>query len=88
VLATLHSERFIGAAPPTVYPTLLDEGIYLCSVLSIYRILRAQGEVRERRWQAVHPAHVKPELLAAHYRLSLNWNPSLPPPVEATIGVG
>jgi putative transposase len=74
VLTTLHSERFVDAAPPTVYATLLDEGIYLCSVPSMYRILRAQGEVRERRRQAVHPPHLKPELLATRPNQIWSWD--------------
>lgn len=74
VLATLHSERFIDAAPPTVYATLLDEGTYLCSVPTMYRILRAAGEVRERRRQAVHPAHLKPELLATRPNQIWSWD--------------
>ena len=47
VLGLLHSERFVDQAPPSVYATLLGEGIYLCSVPTMYRILRAAGEVRE-----------------------------------------
>src|SRR5207253_11150771 len=65
VLAELHSERFVDQAPATVYATLLDEGRYLCSVATMYRLLRANGEVHERRRQATHPAAIKPELLAA-----------------------
>jgi putative transposase len=47
-----------------VFHELLDEGVYLASVSSMYRILRAHGEVTERRRQAVHPARVNPELIA------------------------
>ena len=64
VLGVLHHERFVDQAPASVYATLLDEGRYLCSVPTMYRLLRAAGEVRERRRQATHPATVKPELLA------------------------
>lgn len=74
VLAVLHSERFVDMAPPTVYVTLLDEGNYLCSVPTMYRILRGQGEVHERRRQAVHPAHLKPELLAAGPNQIWSWD--------------
>jgi hypothetical protein len=52
VLAVLHCERFVDAAPATVYATLLDEGRYLCSESTMYRILGERGEVRERRRQA------------------------------------
>lgn len=74
MLELLHSERFVDAAPPTVYATLLDEGCYLASVSTLYRVLRAHGEVRERRRQAVHPAHVKPELLAEQPNRVWSWD--------------
>ena len=74
VLEMLHSERFIDAAPPEVYATLLDEGIYLASVPTMYRILRSVDEVRERRRQATHPAHMKPELLADGPNLVWSWD--------------
>jgi putative transposase len=64
VLDILHDERFVDQAPASIYATLLDEGRYLCSVPTMYRLLRAEGEVRERRRQATHPATVKPELMA------------------------
>ena len=51
VLDALHSERFIDAAPHQIYATLLDEKRYLCSVRTMYRILAAEHEVRERRNQ-------------------------------------
>src|SRR5216683_2939185 len=54
-LDILHEERFVDQAPASVYATLLDEGRYLCSVPSMYRLLRADGEVHERRRQARHP---------------------------------
>ena len=60
----LNSERFCDQAPAQVWATLLDEGRYLASVSTMYRILRSQHQVRERRRQARHPAHVKPELVA------------------------
>ena len=49
MLDVLHEQRFVDAAPATVYATLLDEGTYLCSTASMYRILREAGEVRELR---------------------------------------
>jgi putative transposase len=65
VLATLHSERFADQAPAQVWATLLDEGTWLASESTMYRLLRADGEVRERRAQASHPPRVVPELVAA-----------------------
>jgi transposase InsO family protein len=74
VLGELHHERFVDQAPASVYATLLDEGQYLCSVPTMYRLLRAAGEVRERRRQATHPATVKPELLAARPNEVWSWD--------------
>ncbi len=74
VLAELHSERFVDQAPATVYATLLDEGRYLCSVATMYRLLRANGEVHERRRQATHPAAIKPELLATAPNQVWSWD--------------
>jgi len=64
VLDVLHSERFQDKAPNEVFATLLDEGTYLCSVRTMYRILQQAGEVRERRAQLRHPNYQKPQLLA------------------------
>ena len=64
VRAVLNSPEHVDKAPAAVYHELLDEGIYLASVSTMYRILREHDEVRERRRQAVHPARVKPELVA------------------------
>ena len=74
VLTELHSERFVDQAPATVYATLLDEGRYLCSVATMYRLLRANGEVHERRRQATHPAAIKPELLATAPNQVWSWD--------------
>ena len=52
VLQHLHSERFRDKAPAEVFATLLDEGVFLCSLSTMYRILAAHGEVRERRGTA------------------------------------
>ena len=74
VLEALRSERFADASPAQVYFTLLDEGTYLASVSSYYRILRAHNEVRERRRQATHPAKVKPELVADRPLVVWSWD--------------
>ncbi len=69
VLEVLHSERFVDISPEETYATLLDEGTYLCSTRTMYRILAAHhGGVRERRNQLTHPAYAKPELLATPER--------------------
>jgi putative transposase len=64
VRAVLNSSFFVDKAPASVYHELLDEGVRLCSPSTMYRILRTHDEVKERRRQAVHPARVKPELVA------------------------
>jgi putative transposase len=74
VLGLLHHARFVDQAPATVYATLLDEGRYLCSVPTMYRLLRAEGEVHERRPQAAHPATVKPELVATGPNQVWSWD--------------
>jgi len=74
VLETLDSERFADLAPPQVHAQLLDEGVYLCSVSTMYRILRANGEICERRRLARHPEYRKPELLATEPRQVFSWD--------------
>jgi len=64
VLDLLRSPRFADLAPAEIYATLLDEGTYLCSISTMYRILAENREVRERRRQLRHPVYTKPELLA------------------------
>jgi putative transposase len=64
VLSVLHEPRFVDLAPAEVYATLLDEGRYLCSERTMYRLLAAHQEVRERRNQLRHPRYAAPELLA------------------------
>lgn len=74
VLEVLHGERFADTAPATVYATLLDEGTYLCSESTMYRLLRERGETAERRRQATHPATVKPELVATRANQCWSWD--------------
>jgi putative transposase len=74
VLAELHSERFVDASPAAVYATLLDEGRYLASERTMYRILAANDEVRERRAQLRHPAYAAPELLATGPNEVWSWD--------------
>ena len=74
ILAALHCPRFADLAPAEVWAILLDEGTYLGSQSTFYRLLRAAGETRERRRQAVHPAAVKPELAAAGPNQVYSWD--------------
>ena len=74
VLAILNGVRFADKAPAEVFATLLDEGIYLCSVSTMYRLLRDDDLVRERRNQLKHPAYTKPELLATGPNQLWSWD--------------
>ena len=74
VLSQLHSERFVDVAPAAVYATLLDEGRYLASERTMYRILADNREVRERRAQLRHPAYAAPELLASGPNELWSWD--------------
>jgi putative transposase len=74
VRALLNGPDFVDKAPATVYHELLDEGVYLASVSTMYRVLREHGEVGERRRQAVHPARVKPELVATGPNTVWSWD--------------
>lgn len=74
ILAELHSERFADLAPAEVWAILLDEGRYLGSVSTFYRLLRRAGESRERRAQATHPPTVKPELVAIGPNVVWSWD--------------
>ena len=74
VLATLHEPRFVDLAPPQVYAQLLEEGRYLCSVRTMYRLLAANDEVRERRAVAARVVYTKPELLATAPNEVWSWD--------------
>ena len=74
VLDVLHEERFVDQPPAQVYATLLDEERFLCSERTMYRILEAEGEVKERRNQLTHPAYIKPELLAEGPNEVWSWD--------------
>jgi putative transposase len=75
VLEVLHSERFVDASPAQVWATLLDEGRYLASQRTMYRLLAARhGGVRERRDQLTHPGYSRPELLAERPNQLWSWD--------------
>jgi putative transposase len=74
VLDALHSPRFCDASPAETYATLLDEGTYLASERTMYRLLAAAGETGERRNQRVHPAYARPELLATAPNQVWSWD--------------
>ena len=74
VLAALHEPRFVDLAPPQVHTHLLDEGTWLCSIRTMYRLLARDGEVHERRAQLRHPTYAAPELLATSPNQVWSWD--------------
>ena len=74
VVTTLNEERFCDKAPAQIWATLLDEGTYLASVSTMYRLLRERHQVRERRAQARRPALIKPELVATAPNEVWSWD--------------
>lgn len=74
VLEVFHSPRFVDKAPAQVFAILLDEGTYLCSSRTMYRILSDEKEVQERRNQLRHPVYEKPELLAEAPNQVWSWD--------------
>lgn len=74
ILAVLGSEEYCDLAPAQVWARLLDDGIYLCSISTMYRLLAVVGENRERRRQRTHPARKKPELIATAPNRVWSWD--------------
>jgi putative transposase len=74
VLEELNSDRFRDTAPAAVYAQLLDEGRYLCSIRTMYRLMHQAAQVRERRDQLTHPPYRKPELLATGPDQLWSWD--------------
>jgi len=74
VLAVLRSEEYCDIAPAQVWARLLDDGVYLCSISTMYRLLTVAGENRERRRQRTHPARKKPELIARRANQVWSWD--------------
>lgn len=85
VLATLDSEPFMDKAPAQVYASLLEDGRYLCSTRTMYRVLAEHDQVRERRAQRRHPEYVKPQLVATAPNQVWSWDTTkLPGPTKGT----
>lgn len=74
VLDVLHSERFVDSPPAQVHATLLEEGVYLCSVRTMYRVLQSRNEVHERRAIRTHPRHKVPTLKATGPNQIWSWD--------------
>ncbi len=74
ILAVLRSPEYCDLAPAQVWARLLDDGVYLCSISTIYRLLATAGENRERRRQRTHPARKRPELIARRPNQVWSWD--------------
>jgi putative transposase len=74
ILAVLRSEEYCDLAPAQVWARLLDDGVYLCSISTMYRLLATAGENRERRRQRTHPARKRPELIARQPNQVWSWD--------------
>jgi putative transposase len=74
LLAVLRSARFCDLAPAQIWAVLIDDGRYLGSISTMYRVLRAAGEVRDRRGQASHPTRARPELMADKPNMCWTWD--------------
>jgi putative transposase len=74
VRAVLNGERFVDKAPAQIFAALLDDGVYLCSISTMYRILHEHDEVRERRKQARHQKYAAPELIATGPNQVYSWD--------------
>lgn len=83
ILAVLDSDRFVDTTPTEAFATLLDEGVYLASISTLYRILRANKQVVDRRRQARHPTRARPELTATGPGQVFTWDiTKLPGPAK------
>ena len=74
IVAVLRSEEYCDLAPAQVWARLLDDGVYLCSISTMYRLLAVTGESRERRRQRTHPARKRPELIACRPNQVWSWD--------------
>jgi putative transposase len=74
ILSVLRSEEYCDLAPAQIWARLLDDGVYLCSISTMYRLLAVAGENRERRRQRTHPARKKPELIATAPNRVWSWD--------------
>jgi putative transposase len=74
VIDVLREPQYVDLAPAEIYASLLDQGVYHCSIRTMYRILGEHGEIKERRRQLRHPVYQKPELLAEGPNQVWSWD--------------
>src|SRR5208283_4061562 len=78
VIDILREPQYVDQAPAEIYASLLDQGVYYCSIRTMYRILGEHDEIKERRRQLRHPVYQKPELLAEGPNQVWSWDISAP----------
>ncbi len=74
VIDLMREPRFVDQTPAEIYAELLDQGVYHCSIRTLYRILHDNGEAKERRQQLRHPIYKKPELIAEGPNQVWSWD--------------
>ncbi len=74
IIGLLREPQYADLAPAEIYASLLDQGLYHCSIRTMYRILHAHDEIKERRRQLRHPTYQKPELLAEGPNQVWSWD--------------
>ena len=74
IIDLLREPQYVDLAPAEIYASLLDQGVYHCSIRTMYRILHQHDEIRERRRQLRHPLYQKPELLAEGPNQIWSWD--------------
>jgi putative transposase len=74
ILDTFHSAQFVDQSVVEVYATLLSRGVYLASIRTMYRVLAAQGETKERRNQRRPHVYEKPSLTATASNQVWTWD--------------
>lgn len=74
VMDVLHAPDYIDLPVPQIWARELDAGSYLCSMSTMYRLLREHGETIDRRGQTAHPKRVKPELMAEEPNVVWSWD--------------
>jgi IS30 family transposase len=74
VRQTLYSEEFCDQPPFEIFSALLEQGRYLCSESTMYRLLRADGNQGDRRKQRPAQSHAIPRRVATRPNEVWSWD--------------
>ena len=74
ILSIMNSKNYFDKSPAYIYYSLLDSGVYLCSIRTMYRILKENNQSKERRKITRHKKYEKPELLAQNPNEVWSWD--------------